>query len=161
MQDASARATPALGGRGARGGGGGGGGGRRTRSGGAGRASGGGYGRQMTRDHSAFKEHLVSATKGFIQAIMLGKKKWSALVQQVRVGMGVRIAGEGGGGAGCDRCLDVRRAVATAAPSFASFCFFFVGKVVHEDVLVRCCGHCPHSRWSQDKKALVLVAWLT
>ena len=84
MQEASAPASPAAGVGGGRSGVGG---GRRTvsrsaagRSGGAGRASRWRYGMQTTREHSAFRERLVSATKGFIRAIMLGKKKWSALV---------------------------------------------------------------------------------
>ena len=91
MQEASTPATPA-----ANGSGGGAVAGRRAvsrsaagRMGGAARGTGWGYTRQNTREHSAFKEHLVSATKGFIRAIMLGKKKWSALVQQVGVGVGL------------------------------------------------------------------------
>lgn len=34
-------------------------------------------------EQTRFKACLVAAAKAFIKAIMLGKKKWSALVQQV------------------------------------------------------------------------------
>lgn len=73
-----------------------GGGGRtyRTPRSGVGRSSAGGRGldwrhgrsreQEQEQEHTAFKSHLVGATKGFIEAIMVGKKKWSALVQQVR-----------------------------------------------------------------------------
>lgn len=56
------------------------------RSGGVGRAGRAGAAWGIFRDggeNRAFTGHLVSATRGFIRAIMLGKKKWSALVQQV------------------------------------------------------------------------------
>ena len=42
-----------------------------------------GYGRNNAMVNDMFRDHLVFAAKGFIRAIMLGKKKWSALVQQV------------------------------------------------------------------------------
>lgn len=37
------------------------------------------------KEDKVFKQQLVSAARGFIRAIMLGRKKWSALVQQVCV----------------------------------------------------------------------------
>lgn len=40
-------------------------------------------GRISTQENTRFKECLITAAKAFIKAIMLGKKKWSALVQQV------------------------------------------------------------------------------
>lgn len=57
-------------------------GGQRFAPGSGSRAS--GRGKNASED-KVFKEQLVSAARGFIRAIMLGKKKWSALVQQVCV----------------------------------------------------------------------------
>lgn len=44
------------------------------------------HGRFTDDERRAVKDHLKKAADGFIQAIMLGRKKWSALVQQVRPG---------------------------------------------------------------------------
>ncbi|CAM9593323.1 unnamed protein product, partial [Ectocarpus sp. 12 AP-2014] len=57
-------------------------GGHRFRPG-PGRGSGRLHGRQTEQERKAFTERLVSAARGFMRAIMLGKKKWSALVQQL------------------------------------------------------------------------------
>lgn len=54
-------------------------GGRRGSSG----RSGWGFGWSNAMASGKFRDHLVFAAKGFIRAIVLGKKKWSALVQQV------------------------------------------------------------------------------
>ncbi|CAM9429783.1 unnamed protein product, partial [Ectocarpus sp. 8 AP-2014] len=57
-------------------------GGQRFRPG-PGRGAGRLYGRQTEQERKVFTERLVSAARGFMRAIMLGKKKWSALVQQL------------------------------------------------------------------------------
>ncbi|KAG5176073.1 phosphatidylinositol 3 and 4-kinase-domain-containing protein [Tribonema minus] len=43
---------------------------------------GGGGSNEPFRQHAALHQHLVCAADGFIHAIALGRKKWSALVQQ-------------------------------------------------------------------------------
>lgn len=44
-----------------------------------------GSGKGDHKEDKVFRQQLVAAARGFIRAIMLGTKKWSALVQQVCV----------------------------------------------------------------------------
>lgn len=62
---------------------------------GVGRGRGGVVSAEEERADKVYKEQLVNAARGFMRAITLGKKKWSALVQQV------------GGWVGLSACLSV------------------------------------------------------